>query len=457
METDPEPRDRRGPGEPAPAAGGDRTEGARAALARTLAPLAAAALLAAGAAAACTEEPLTGPGPEEGEDPPAQTVELALRPGDMPAWRDTTFTGFALPSDAGFFVLADRDALSSRMLVRFAGFPDSVAVDDDTLAVESYENGRLALLLDTARTTAPSGGMTIRLSTLARNFDEEEATWQLAADGQPWNSAGGDFDQEVGRLELAQVSDSALADTLLVPLDVSTDSLVRAWRGDGGRPGVGVVLEAPGGRLQVNGAGLLFDVRPAGRDTLVGSLVSAFSAAGASTFIFDPPTPPPGQALRVGGLPASRLYLTFRPPESAGDVRIAGSTVNRAEILFRPGPAPPAPFSLEGTATAAGIELAADPFELGPKVPIGDTLATGTRTLLGDSLAAGNPVRFDVTGLVRRWASSPDSAGELRLAVRLRPDDQTLGFWGFGSESSAPALQPVVRILLTPPGGFDLP
>lgn len=416
----------------------------------------AALALALTAAWACTEDPLTGPGPDEGDRGAAQTVELSLAPAEMESWRDTTLTGFALPSDADFLVLADREDFRSRGLVRYPEFPDSVEIDEETLEVEAFEDGRVRFVPDTALSAVPSG-LTLRLLTLARGFDPAEADWEQAAEGEPWESPGGDFDREVGRLELEGIGDGELPDTIDVPLGAATDSLLTAWRASNGAPGMAALVEADGGQLHMSSAVLQFDVRPADRDTTVTFQAGASLAAVPSTIVFDPATPPTGTGLRVGGLPAARFYVAFSPPVEVDGTRLTGGTINRAEIVFPPVADPPAPFALPGPAAGSGVRLAADPFELGPRTPVGDTLTPGTVLLEPDSLEAGRPLRFEFTDVLRRWASDPDSAGDLRVGVRLRPDAQTVGFWEFGSEASPAAIRPSLRVVVTPPSDFDVP
>lgn len=416
--------------------------------------LAALLVLSAAAAAGCTEDPLTGPGPEEGEEPGAETVELMIRPSQMARWRDTTFSGFAVPSDARFLSMIDEQDLQSRVLLRYL-VPDSVQVDSDTLAIEAYRNGRIRLLLDDDRTTFAEDGVAVRLFALGRRFTAAEATWQQAAEGEPWSSPGGDFDREVGRLELTQPADSAVGDTLDVPLGSVTDSLLTAWSDSDGQPGLAGVVEGQGTRLRMTEAILAFDVKPVDRDTLVSAAIANLANDLPSTFIFDPPVPAAGRPLRVGGFPASRFYVSFRPPNEVDGTSLPGGTVNRAELVFVPAPAPSAPFALGRPADAATVELLADPFELGPRTPIGGVRQT--TTLRPDSLAAGQELRFRFTDILSRWASNPDSAGNLRLGVMLRPDAQSMEFWEFGSEASEQELQPFLRVVLTPSSGFDVP
>lgn len=420
-------------------------------------PLAAAALAAAVLLlSACTEDPLTGPGPGEGERDAAETVELVLTPGQMAAWRDTTFSGFALPSDAPFLIVADRDSLTSRALLRYGNFPDSVTVDDTSIEVEEFRNAVLRLVPDSARSEGPGGELTLRLFTLGRPFDPEEATWEQASDGRSWDTPGGDLDQQVGLFRVEEATDSVMADTMSIPLGADTDSLLTEWRDTGGDPGLAVVMEGAGGRISFTDAALEFGARPAGRDTTVRLVLGSSFQAVPGTFISDPPGPPAGSDLRVGGLPASRLYLSFRPPRTVDGVRLEGATMNRAELIFFPLEAPAEPSRLDRPVAASAVELGADPFELGPKTPIGDRLGS-LLVLDPDSLAAGRSVRVGLDSLMIFWASNPDSAGALEVGLRLQPDAQAFGFWEFGAADSPPELRPFVRIIVTPPSEFTVP
>ena len=423
--------------------------------------LLAAGLLAATAPAlGCTEDALTGPGPAGDEG--AETVEITIPADRFAQWRDTTYTGFALPLDASFLVAADpQDStdLHARTLLKYRTLPDSVEIDSVNVAIDSFTSADVRLTLDTARSRIPDGGVRLRLVGLARPFTATEVTWEQAAEGEPWSSPGGDLTSELGSLDLQGASDSVLADTLILPVQQAVvDSLLSDWKDADGGAGAALLVEGAGARLQFDRANLRFDVRPAGRDTTVELTLTAFLGNDPSTFIHDPPLPPPGTALRLGGLPASRAYLTFVPPDSAGGLRIRGATINRAELVFVPAAPPGEPFPLDRQVTADAMELIADPFELGAKAPIGPSLATQTGTSLQpDSLAAGSPLRIAFTGLMSRWAAAPDSFGVFRLGIRLRPDDQTLNFWEFGSAESPPDLRPFVRLVVTPPSSFDLP
>lgn len=408
---------------------------------------------------ACTEDALVGPGPEG--DQGAETVEIVVSTEQMASWRDTTYAGFALPLDAGFLLAADPQEasdLQARALLKYRTIPDSVTIDSVRMEIESYSSAELRLALDTAASRIPDDGFQVGLFGLERPFTATEATWQQAAEGEPWNSPGGDLAVGLGTADFRGASDSALAEPLVVPLPGVADSLLTAWRDANGDDGAALLVDGPGARLRFSRADLRFRVRPVGQDTTVELTVQPILSNDPSTFIYEPPLPPAGTALRLGGLPAHRAYMTFVPPESADGVRLLGATINRAELVFRPAAAPAPPFTLQDSVNAGAMQLISDPFEVGAKAPIGSSLTTQAGTALTpDSLAAGEPLRIAFTELMRRWAAAPDSFGDFRIGLRLQPDAQTLNYWEFGSAQAPEALRPFLRLVVTPPSDFDVP
>lgn len=414
---------------------------------------AAGALLAA---AACTEDALVGPGPEGSRG--AETVEVVLGPEEMTVWRDTTYSGYALPVDANHLSVVEEEGFRARSLLRYRTVPESVTVDSETRPVAEYTAATLVLQADTAASSLPSAGATLRLSGLRTDWQPEEVSWTRAAEGLPWETPGGDLGRELGELDLGGVADSALAEGMEMSLSPeAVDSLLADWGRNEGGSGAALRFEeeGSGARLRIRTARLEMVVRPADMDTTVAVQVTPILSADPSTFIHDPPLPGAPEGLRLGGMPAHRFYFSFEPPDSAEGVPLRQGTVNRAELVFRPRPAPDAPFALGVPSAVSLIELVADPLEEGPRTPLAGGL--GQRTIRPDSLAAGRPLRFAFTGLMSRWAASPDSFGTFHLGVRMDPDAQDLGFWEFGGTGAPAALQPSVRLLITPATTFDLP
>ena len=109
------------------------------------------------------------------------------------------------------------------------------------------------------------------------------------------------------------------------------------------------------------------------------------------------------------------------------------------------------------------MEVAADPFEVGPKVPVGPTLNEPNAnfaqfiTVTPEELEAGVPLRINLTAVMGRFVRA-DTLRVIRIAVRPSPaDGQAFGFWEFGSVESPLALQPELLLLVTPRPGFDVP
>lgn len=403
--------------------------------------------------AGCTEEALTGTDPESAPGQAAPTVELTVPVAELPVWADTTVRGFSLPVDAEFLLAAD-DSLRSRVLLRFADVPDSLGTGDDAQPLDSIAGAAVRISVDSARSSLSGDSALLELYELRRGFDDEEATWRRASRGEPWDSAGGDLGALLGTGRFALG-----ADTVRMPLIRPADSLVAAWQELGAPPPMALLLRGPGRvfldrpRLQVRGV-------PAEED----SAETLVEGPEARTFIFDPPQGSPGRDLRVGGLPASRVYFSFLPPDTVEGFPLrAGAQINRAELIFRPLGVPPGAHRLRDPFSLVPIRLLADPFRLGARTPVGAALEgpRGRRqTLLQrpEALAAGEPLRVNLTSLLTAWADAPpDSISVFHLGLRAQSERTLFGYWEFGSAESAGDVRPVLRLLVTPPTDFSLP
>lgn len=410
----------------------------------------AAILLAiAAAASACTESPLQEVDPDSAPGQSTPTVEIEIPVDSLPAWRDTTYAGYAIPATSSLRLLADSTDLQARLLSRVDNLPDSIFVEDTTRALESFESAFFRLLVETDDTVFAAGGAEVEVLALERSYDQREATWELAADGEPWTTPGGDL----GEL-LATAAFDSLRDTLVVPVVVDADSLLRSWRDTDGEPGFAIRVRGAGTVLDVRALALGYEAAVTGVD----SLVPGFRTPSGSTMLFDPATPEPGSTLRLGALPAARIYTSFDLPDTWNDVQIRGSTVNRATLVFRAAPPEPLPFELRSTLAVTAVQLLADPFEVGPKTPVGLTLASGSVPLDSASLEeADGELVIPITALVALWAvADPDSAPALRVGLIADPEGGSLGYQRFGSEADA-GLRPSIRMLVTPRVPFRLP
>lgn len=417
-------------------------------------PVPAAALAALLAVLpACTEEALTG---VEGEDPPGQAADsrtLTVPVNELALWRDTTYSGFATAQDVPFIIAADESSFQSRALMTIRGVPDSIGGQP----VDSVGEMFFQVVADTVRSVFSRDSATLELHSLGQVFSPEDATWERAAEGRPWGSPGGDLEEKLAdlRFRLRADGDSLESDELRVPFGDDADSLLAAWSEAGTVPPLALRVRGEGNRIVIRQVRMAVRARNADMDSL--ELITAVDDS--STFIHDPPLPEPGRELRVGGLPSSRFYFAFLPPDTVDEVPIRGSRVNRAELLFHPVSDTLSPFRPILTLGAGANRLLADPFELGPRTPIGASVGDRqTFPLNPDSLAAGRPIRLRITGLIQTWADSPpDSIDQFWVGVRPTPDAQDLGFWEFGSVAAPEDVRPELRLVITPPTDFSLP
>lgn len=409
--------------------------------------IAALAALASAVVLACTEDPLGSLDSQTAPGATTPTREFRLSVADLPAWQDTTVDGFTLRSTAGFVLLSDQPALQARSL-NSINVPDTITTLADTLPVERFESASIRIAIDTLNSVFESLPLTVRLISLADGFEADEASWTQAAEGRPWATPGGDLGAELASAQMTEVSDS-----LIFEFQVPVDSLLKSWQARDGDPGFALVLEGPGSQILIRALSLRIEALLEGREVPVDQEL----VTNVRTFITDPDLPTPGVALRVAGLPASRFYMAFFPPDSLDGIPLLGSAVNHAELVFHPLPSPVEPWAMERDVAVRPVTLLADPFEFGAKTPIGATPAAFT-ILEPDSLAVGRPLRVDVTALVAgALFAAADSIGQVRVGLRAEPDGQAVGFWEFGSVEAGAGLEPELLIILTPPPTFGIP
>lgn len=400
----------------------------------------------------CTEDPITDVEPGDAPGATAPTREVVAEVATLPSFRDTSYSGFALPGNSGFAVVAETEDLRSRMLGRFSGVGDSIEVPFDTLAVERYLEASVLIRLDTLRSDFPPFPFDVEMRSVEREWEPFQVTWLRAADGMPWAAPGGDLGPRLGTGAMEEVTDS-----LVVEIDgVPVDSLLRRWAETEGAPGFAFLTDAPG-RLRVQQAQLRFSAEVEERD----EPVDDNNFIGPAAFIYDPPAPPVERALRVAGLPAWRFYVTFRLPAEVDGIPLREATLNHAQLVFHSLEPPAAPFRPGRAIRLLPLELVADPFVEGPKTPIGSSTTTAI-DLDPEVLDRSDPLEIDLTNLVLEAISNAGEDGgplpEVRFGLRAQPDAQSLGFWDFGSaENPDPALRPELRLVLTPPADFEGP
>jgi hypothetical protein len=412
--------------------------------------LVAAAFLLVG----CTERELLEVDPDTAPGQKTPTVEVEIPVEGLLSWRDTTYTGYVIPSSSSYRVAVDSADQHSSLLARIETIPDSVDTSTGTEAIEAYSGGQFRLIVDTAISHVPASGMDFEIYALTRGYLEEQTTWTLAAEDVPWTTPGGDLGERIASLTLEAPFDSTDSDTLFVPFEVSTDSVLTAWQATGGEPGFAIRAVGSTAFVQVRALALLFDAKPEAQDTLIRF---ARSPAG-FTVIWTPETPPAGQTSRLAGLPSSRIYLDFELPDTWQGLQLKGSVINAASLIFRPAPPAPIPFELEFPLEIAVFRLLADPFVVGPKTPIGTSL--GPNVVLNPSTITEDDAELamSITPLVLAWSlAPPDSLTVLSVGLAATPEGRDPGFWRFGSAEDAAALRPSVRMLVTPAVPFRLP
>ena len=391
---------------------------------------------------ACAEDPLSL-GSEKVPGAGVETRDVTISVSELSTWRDTTLIGFAGPSTAPFVYASAGTDLSSRGLARF-NVPDTVRTFVDTLPVARFEEVEFELSFDTIRSEFTDFPVTVKLVQLGERFEPHVATWREAAAGVPWTEPGGSLGVEIASAVLEAVSD-----TLLMTPAVAEDSLMKAWQREDGGNGFAIVLDGPETKLRVTQMVLRYDPTLVGRTLPVPQTQLWDDRA----FILDPPQPPTGTELRVGGLPASRIYFEFVPPGFLGEAGLEGATVSQAEVILYPLAAPDL-YAAERTIQARKVSLLGDPFLVGEKTPIGSGDAA-TTTLDPARLREGEPVRLDITLLMARAVQ--DSLRRIRIGFRADPDAQALGYWEFGSAESPPELRPRLRIVFSSPPDFTVP
>ncbi|WP_420634204.1 hypothetical protein [Candidatus Palauibacter sp.] len=401
--------------------------------------LAVGALVTLGA---CTEDPLSL-GSETVPGAGAETRDVTVSVSELAKWRDTTLTGFAGPSTAPFVFVSNGSEVSGRALGRF-NVPDTIRTRADTLPVATFAEVELLLRIDTLRSEFGGFPLTLRMIALDQPFDTDFATWMQAGEGVPWAVPGGDLGPEIASGVFEEVSDS-----LFLSVALPEDSLMKAWQDRDGGNGFALVLEGPETRLRLTRMVLRYD------PTLVGRLVPVPQVEQWTerTFIQDPPLPPTGSALRIGGLPASRIYFDFTPPEGLGGASLGGATISQAEVILHPLAAPEL-YAAERAIEATKISLLGDPFVTGAKTPIGrgDLVA---KSLEPSLLESGEPVRLDITLLLARAVR--DSLDSIRFGFRANPDAQVVGYWEFGSAESPVEFQPQLRVVFSSAPNFRVP
>lgn len=370
---------------------------------------------------------------------------------------DTTVTGFpALGTEPALLVARAGDSLDIRGIIRFDSIPylfrptSSDTLRPATIAFQPY----LRLRLDSTRfrILAP-GSLTVEVYDVD-TAGNDTAVAVLASLFRPDRFLGeGSFD--------------SLDDSVRIPLDsgkiavhVRGDKLVR----------VGLRLTGTGRANILNaasGIGPVFSYRPDTDTTKVAPFVTlprSSTPASDTTLLEELPnyplvvlgsSPPIGQRLDVGGMPARRVYLRFNLPTSIVD----STTVVRATLTLH---------SVRYIAFLPNDSLTLFPQGVIASSAITDptraALFVASNALIGiDSLrvAPSSPdsINVEFVNAVRRWAGHATDSVTRAIVLRIADEGANpLATTYFAAvQSVPPPLRPHVHLSYVRRSGFGLP
>jgi hypothetical protein len=329
--------------------------------------------------AACGEEGPTGVGADL-MGPGVRTYQVTLDPADFLV-ADTTFDRIGSLDDAPFRMAAHAfdGELEARTLLSLLR-PEVVTYtppegQSRTDSIQAIVGGTFTLVVDTLA-TAP-GAKDVQIVQVTEEWDRRTATWDVRIDTagvtEAWTTPGG----SPGPV-LAEATWTG-GDTLRIELD---SAAVAMWEDTAAARFGGMIRSATAGsRIFFTAITFQFDVVPTATDTVVpaGQILE-------SKIIAAPQDPgPPNGVLRVGGVPAWRAMLHFRPmaeveipcgPDQPPGctLPLEGVTINQAALLLEPMPAGPrrlerlARIEARGVMEGPGVPLQrsplAPPFDL---------------------------------------------------------------------------------------------
>jgi hypothetical protein len=259
---------------------------------------------------ACGEEDPTDVGGSLLPGQAIRTIEVIVD-GSGYLVRDTSFTGYTRPSNAGYFLFANsfQNVFNASTVGRFE-MPTAIAVVDSggTLRTDSMPTlfaGRLVIVVDTARSDGPPPAR-FHAYRLTDSFDAGSANWTYRVDTTgvrlPWTQPGA-----LGGISIDTASWVPGQDSVVIPVDSAT---IAFWADTtNAARGAVVVMESAGIRATASDFVLRVDARSTiNPDTVVTTTIRPPQR----TFIYDPVlTSAPGIAPLAGGNPAWRAYFEF--------------------------------------------------------------------------------------------------------------------------------------------------
>lgn len=432
---------------------------------RRLVPLLAAAVLAG-----CQDEVPLVVGPALSPVDPL-TFEVIL-PWSEFASEARVFGGFGRASETGRGVLAHEFAgtLEARTLVRLQPFPDVVEVLDSLGTVlpdtaVAFFSASLIVTFDTTSHTN-TGPVLLEVGRIAQEWDPRTATWELAVDSVghqvPW--------AEPGAGPVIPLRESFWLPDTGAEAFFGLDSATVALLGDTTRTDrdLRISLSTAGERLDVESVRIQLHGRPSiNQDTTLFLDVGARNL----TFIYTPEPPPPGDELRVAGVPAWRSVVTLDLPQSVAGtpavcarvscpIPLTAADINHAGILLTTTASPPA-FILTDT-LPVDVRAVLAP-ELLPKSPIGsplfvDTLGSPVGTPVPPQTGTPVGIELPVTPIVRSLLANVSLGGfrptpSIALIELIEP--RTFGFASFVGPGHPG--EPRLRLVITVSQPVTLP
>lgn len=419
-------------------------------------PLVLAAFLAAGVAA-CDEKLDSG------------LACPVLCPGQQVALRDTTlfpvvldtsigeFPSFA--AERGFYIATMGDTLQSRAVVRFDSLPQffRATVDAEDSLIYVVDTGAyVRLSIITGDTLGPP--TTIEVYDVDLGGAEEADPTAVESAFVPANLLGS-----------RTFPADSLRDSARVPIDparllakIQSDSPSNRLRigikvnpSGGGAPSFAMLTTNAGAdpllvfRPSVNPEVAPFTMRP-----LSYTPEDPFRRGDMADYLIVPvgPPDPPPEVLRVGSLPAKRVYFRFDIPTSITD----SSNVVRAtfQLTQRPNPAAPEPED----------SLVVQYFRVDASDNVTDlyrALHFVQRFRELDSLrlmAADSGLReLEIIGLVRSWRGTSPERTPRALALAAQAEGSTGRLIDFFSSEAPESVRPRLRITYTPQAAGGLP
>ncbi len=344
---------------------------------------------------------------------------------------DTSYTGYVEPIGANAMQVAGGGAgVESRVILRFARFGDSAAVDSLVQGPVVRQDSFQLYLVLLSRSPDVTG-----LQITVHRID-------------PSADFLGDFTELAPFFE-----DSTIIGTIAIPDTVTSDTVSAIIPGDAfpdfeaNENQVAVGLSIRGTtpafanfRTRETGLGALFT-----RYVLVESGVDSLERTDLRLSEFDAfvdtdlPGPPAG-ALLVGGTPSARAFLRVKLPP----IIVDSSKIVRAILLFVPVEVLGAPMdSVLVVAEALGADFGAK----SPILATPDTLLVRTRVGVGST----DTVSIDISNLLTFWQNSPDQVRS--LVVRLDLEAASPAQLRLAS-TRTPGMEPAIRVTYVPPFRF---